>query len=166
VRDLTLKPKGQNMRVLMRIVAAAALVAGLAWDGSAVAGHGGGGFHGGGFHGGFRPGFFRGNVFVGDYPWWSGCPAPYSYYACPAYTDWYYYNFGVYPDPAYLPQPGVPGVAYGPHNPIPPNGVPVNVSHYCATPAGVCAKHRLGPVNAPCHCRIAGGFAEGRFAPE
>lgn len=149
------------MRNLTRIVVAAAVAAALAWSGSAIAGHVG---HGHRFHGGFRPGFFRGNVFVGDYPWWSGCTYPYSYYDCPAYTDWYYYNFGVTPAPVYLPEPGS-GVLHGLSS-VRPNRVPAGVSHYCATPAGICAKRVLIQINAPCQCRMAGGFAEGRIAPE
>jgi hypothetical protein len=131
------------MQNMAKKIAAVTLAVTLTWSGTAMA-RGFGGFHGG-FHGfrGVRAGFFPGYAFG---PWW-GYPYCYYYGQCPA--DYWYY-----------PQQGV---AYGPGTVPPPYS---GVSHYCATPQRICVLRRASPVSAPCSCRVAGGFAQGRIAPQ
>ncbi len=141
------------MHNIAKIIAALGLVvgltAGLTWSESAMAfGHGGfhgGGFRGGGFRGGWGYGLGRG---LWGYPYY-GYPYDYGYY--PYYGAPYDYP---------------PGVAYGPYSSGP--GVPQShrVSVYCATSARICVLRRPGYVGAPCSCRVAGGLARGRIAPQ
>jgi hypothetical protein len=145
------------MHNIAKIIAALGLVAGLTadltWSDSAMAR--GGGFHGGGFRGGgFRGGGWGLGLGYGlyGYPYGYGYPYDYGYYP----------YYGVPAAPYDYP----PGVAYGPYSPGP--GVPQShrVSAYCATSARICVLRRPGYVGAPCSCRVAGGLARGRIAPQ
>jgi hypothetical protein len=142
------------MQNMAKKLAAVTLVVALAWSGTATARGGFGGVHGG-FHGfrGFRAGFFPGYAYG---PWW-GYPNCYYYGQCPA--DYWYYLPG--PPPHYQQ-----GVAYGPGTVPPPYSAAQGVSHHCATPQRICVLRKASPVGAPCTCRVVGGLAQGRIAPQ